>query len=82
VGYQVRFDNRSSEKTKLLFLTEALLLKKLIANPTLDNVGCVVLDEFHERSLAVDLALSALRELQELSRPDLKSKPWRTENPR
>jgi ATP-dependent helicase HrpB len=72
VGYQVRFENKSSRETKLLFLTEALLLRKLLRDPDLSEVGCVVLDEFHERSLHVDLALGALRELQELARPDLK----------
>jgi len=71
-GYQVRFENRSSPDTRLLFLTEALLLRKLLRDPELRGVGCVVLDEFHERSLHVDLALGALKELQELSRPDLK----------
>ena len=72
VGYQVRFENRSGPRTRLLFLTEALLLRKLLRDPELKGVGCVVLDEFHERSLHVDLALGALKELQELSRPDLK----------
>jgi ATP-dependent helicase HrpB len=72
VGYQVRFDNRSSPRTKLLFLTEALLVRRLLRDPELRGVSCVVLDEFHERSLHVDLALGALKELQELSRPDLK----------
>ncbi len=72
VGYQVRFENKSSRETRLLFLTEALLMRKLLQDPELKDVGCVVLDEFHERSLHVDLALAALKELQELSRPDLK----------
>lgn len=72
VGYQVRYDNRSSRGTRLLFLTEALLLRKLLRDPELQEVGCVVLDEFHERSLDVDLALGALKELTELTRPDLK----------
>lgn len=72
VGYQIRFENKSSEKTKILFLTEALLLRKLQADPELKNVGAIILDEFHERSVHVDLALGALKELQELSRPDLK----------
>lgn len=72
VGYQVRFDNRSSARTRLLFLTEALLVRRLLRDPELRGVGCVVLDEFHERSLHVDLALGALKELQELARPDLK----------
>lgn len=72
VGYQVRFENRSSRHTRLLFLTEALLMRKLLRDPDLQEVGCVVLDEFHERSLHVDLAIGALKELQQLSRPDLK----------
>ncbi len=72
VGYQVRFDNKSSKQTRLLFLTEALLMRKLLRDQALKDVGCVVLDEFHERSLHVDLALGALKELQELARPDLK----------
>lgn len=66
VGYQVRFANKSSAKTKLLFLTEALLSRKLTQDPELQGVEYVVLDEFHERSLHVDLALGLLRELQEL----------------
>jgi ATP-dependent helicase HrpB len=72
VGYQVRFDNKSSKETRLLFLTEALLMRKLLQDPELTSVGAVILDEFHERSLHVDLALGALKELQELARPDLK----------
>ncbi len=72
VGYQVRFENQSSKETRLLFLTEALLLRKLVNDPLLKGVACVVLDEFHERSLSVDVALAALKELQELERPELK----------
>ncbi len=72
VGYQVRFENRSSHATRLLFLTEALLTKRLHRDPSLEDVGIVVLDEFHERSLHVDIALGALVELRELARPDLK----------
>jgi ATP-dependent helicase HrpB len=72
VGYQVRFENRTSSSTQLFFFTEALLMKKLIADPNLSKVGIVVLDEFHERSIHTDLAIGALKELQELARPDLK----------
>ncbi len=72
VGYQVRFENRTSATTKILFLTEALLLRKLKSDPDLTKVSLVILDEFHERSVHVDLALAALKELQELARPDLK----------
>lgn len=65
-GYQVRFANKTTATTKLVFLTEALLSKKLSQDPELQGVEYVVLDEFHERSLHVDLALGLLRELQEL----------------
>lgn len=71
VGYQVRFESACSETTQILFLTEALLIKKLAGNPTLKGVSAVVLDEFHERSLHVDLAFGALLEMTTLERPDL-----------
>jgi ATP-dependent helicase HrpB len=69
VGYQVRFANKTSARTRLMFLTEALLAKKLTQDPELAGVDCIVLDEFHERSLHVDLALGLLRELQLLGHP-------------
>lgn len=72
VGYQVRFDSKSNQNTRLVFLTEALLTQKILQDPELSDVGIVVLDEFHERSVNADLALGLLKELQELSRPDLK----------
>lgn len=72
VGYQVRFDNRAHDNTKLIFMTEALLAKKIQADPELSDVELVVLDEFHERSIHTDLALGLLVEMQQLTRPDLK----------
>ncbi len=72
VGYQVRFEDVSGPKTRLRFLTEGVLTRRLLADPSLKGVGCVVLDEFHERHLQADLALALLRRLQRTSRPDLK----------
>lgn len=72
VGYKIRFESQFSPETRLLFLTEALLQKQLITDPLLSEVGMVIIDEFHERSQHVDLAIGLLKELQELSRPDLK----------
>lgn len=72
VGYQVRFENRTSSQTRLHVLTEGLLTRKLQTDPELSDVGAVILDEFHERSHHTDLAISLLFELQELSRPDLR----------
>lgn len=72
VGYQVRFEDVSGPKTRLRFLTEGVLTRRLLADPRLKGVGCVILDEFHERHLQADLALALLRRLQRTSRPDLK----------
>lgn len=72
VGYQVRFENKSNKDTQILFVTEALLLRKLLTEPTLSEFDLIILDEFHERSIHSDTALALLKELQELERPDLK----------
>lgn len=72
VGYWVRFDAQFTSKTKIIYLTEALLTRKLLEDPDLKEVSMVILDEFHERSLHTDLALGLLKELQALARPDLK----------
>ena len=72
VGYTVRFDDVSSEKTRIRFVTEGVLTRRLLRDRTLDRVSCVVLDEFHERHLHGDVALALLRRLQLGPRPDLK----------
>ena len=64
VGYQVRFEDVSGPRTRLRFLTEGVLTRRLLSDPQLDRVACVVLDEFHERHLEGDLALALLRRLQ------------------
>jgi ATP-dependent helicase HrpB len=68
VGYQVRFANKLLPETRLIFMTEALLARKMIQDPELNEVDLVILDEFHERSVHVDLALGLIRELQQLGR--------------
>lgn len=72
VGYRVRFENQTQLSTRLIFLTEALLMKQMLNDGDLSDVGIIVLDEFHERSVHVDTATALLRELLELGRPDLK----------
>jgi ATP-dependent helicase HrpB len=72
VGYHVRFDRRAGKKTRLEVLTEGLLLKRMQADPFLEGVGAVILDEFHERSLFTDICLALLREVQKEARPELK----------
>ncbi|MFA6138073.1 MAG: ATP-dependent helicase HrpB [Sulfurimonas sp.] len=72
VGYQVKMDSCFSDKTKILVVTEAILVRKLQANQTLDNVAMVIFDEFHERSIHTDLSLALSLQVQELLRDDLK----------
>ncbi|HEV3120756.1 MAG TPA: helicase-related protein, partial [Isosphaeraceae bacterium] len=71
VGYQVRFERQATPETRLLVVTEGILTRRLAADPFLEGIGAVVLDEFHERSLHTDLALALLREVRETVRPDL-----------
>lgn len=71
VGYQVRFEERTGPNTRLRFMTEGILTRRLITDPFLTGVDAVVLDEFHERHLESDLALALLKRLQQ-SRPELR----------
>ncbi|MCS7078522.1 MAG: ATP-dependent helicase HrpB [Chloracidobacterium sp.] len=72
VGYTVRFDDRTSAATRLRFVTDGVLTRRLLGDPTLQGVGVVVIDEFHERRLTTDIALARVRDLQRRARPDLK----------
>jgi ATP-dependent helicase HrpB len=72
VGYDVRFDRRAGAETRLLYLTEGILAARLQADPSLEGVAAVLLDEFHERSVEGDLTLAFLREIRASLRPDLK----------
>jgi ATP-dependent helicase HrpB len=70
VGYQVRFDRKVSAQTRIEFATEGVLTRRLLSDRELRGVGCVVIDEFHERHLDGDLALALVRRLRE-RRPEL-----------
>ncbi len=72
VGYQVRFEDVTSARTRIRYVTEGLLTRRLLSDPQLRGVGAVLLDEFHERHLQGDLALALLRRLQRTTRPDLR----------
>jgi ATP-dependent helicase HrpB len=71
VGYSVRFEQAMSDATRVLYVTEGILLRRLVEDPTLADVGAVVLDEFHERHLTTDMLLTLLVRLQRGPRPDL-----------
>lgn len=72
VGYRMRLDTRVSDRTRVEVVTEGVLTRMLIDDPSLEGVSVVIFDEFHERSLAADVALALARQSQDVLRPDLK----------
>lgn len=71
IGYSVRYENVAGPDTRIRYVTEGVLLRRLLAEPELRGVGAVIVDEFHERSLATDLTLALLWKLKQSRRPDL-----------
>ena len=72
VGYQIRFDRVASERTRIRFVTEGILLRQMMGDPRLRGVSAILFDEFHERHLYGDITLARALDLQETERPDLK----------
>jgi len=72
VGYQVRFERRISGRTRIEVITEGLLTRRLQSDPELPGVGLVIFDEFHERSLEVDLALALALDARANLNPQLR----------
>jgi ATP-dependent helicase HrpB len=71
IGFHVRFQRRAGPKSRILVVTEGILLRMLLDDPWLTRVSVVVFDEFHERNLNSDLALAMIRRLQLEFRPEL-----------
>src|SRR5215472_16217416 len=72
VGWQVRFEDVSSRQTRVRFVTEGVLGRKLVATPELRGIAAVIVDELHERHLQGDVALALVERLRRTSRPDLR----------
>ena len=72
VGYQVRLERKISAKTRLEIVTEGLLANRILSDPELADIGLVIFDEFHERSLPCDLAFALALEVRRALRPDLR----------
>jgi ATP-dependent helicase HrpB len=72
VGYLTRLDSRQSARTRILVVTEAILVNRLLEDPELAGVTAVVFDEAHERHLDGDLGLALALEAQDVLRPDLR----------
>ena len=63
IGYAVRLDRKASARTRVLVVTEGLLVRRLQDDPFLEGISVVIFDEFHERNLDTDLALAMVRAL-------------------
>ena len=72
VGYSVRLERKVSARTRLEIVTEGLLTQRLLNDPELSDVGLVVFDEFHERSLQCDLGFAMALDVRRALRPDLR----------
>ncbi len=75
VGWQIRFERNFTRDTRILFVTEGILVQRLQRDPFLDGIGAVLFDEIHERSLFADLSLALVRRVQLEARPELKLLP-------
>lgn len=72
IGWRVRNDVCVSSETRIEFMTEALLTRKILEDPELSDVGCVIFDEFHERALSLDTSFALLNEVRDSLRSDLR----------
>lgn len=72
VGYQIKMESCFSKDTKVLVVTEGILTRKLQSDQALEDVACIIFDEFHERSIHTDLGLALSLQCQEMLRDDLK----------
>ncbi len=72
VGYQIRLESRVSDRTRIRFVTEGILLRQMSFDATLRGVAAIVFDEFHERHLYGDISLARAIQIQQSARPDLK----------
>jgi len=72
VGYRVRMDSRVSAATRIEVVTEGVLTRMLQSDPSLEGIGLVIFDEFHERSLDADLGLALCLDMQGVLNTDLR----------
>lgn len=63
IGYAIRFEDCTSEKTVIKYMTDGILLRESLREPDLDNYSAIIMDEAHERSLSTDVLFGLLREV-------------------
>ncbi|KAF3070805.1 putative pre-mRNA-splicing factor ATP-dependent RNA helicase prp43 [Daldinia childiae] len=71
VGYSIRFEDKTSSKTILKYMTDGMLLREAMHDHDMSRYSCIILDEAHERTLATDILMALLKQITR-RRPDLK----------
>lgn len=71
VGYTIRFEDKTSQRTLLKYMTDGMLLREAMTDPMLSRYGVVILDEAHERTLSTDILFGLIKEVM-VRRKDLK----------
>jgi pre-mRNA-splicing factor ATP-dependent RNA helicase DHX15/PRP43 len=71
VGYQIRFEDKTSKNTKIKYMTDGMLLREAMLDPLLKRYSVIVLDEAHERTVDTDILLGLVKQVQQ-KRPELK----------
>jgi HrpA-like RNA helicase len=71
VGYAIRFEDKTCEKTRIKYMTDGMLLRELLSDGLLKKYSVIILDEAHERTLRTDVLFGMIKAIQR-QRPDLK----------
>jgi len=71
VGYTIRFEDKTSPRTLLKYMTDGMLLREAMTDPMLSKYGIVILDEAHERTLSTDILFGLIKEVMQ-KRKDIK----------
>ncbi len=72
VGFQTRYERAVSAATRILFITEGILTRMMVADRSLNGVAAIIFDEFHERNVNTDLGLAMAKHLRDTVRKDIK----------
>lgn len=72
IGHRMRMDVVVSARTRIEVVTEGVFTRQILADPEIADIGCVIFDEFHERSLDADFGLALALDVQSALRPDLR----------
>lgn len=72
VGYSIRFEDMTSEKTRIKYMTDGMLLRELLSDQKLSKYSIIILDEAHERTLRTDILFGMVKRIQKTRKNSLK----------